>query len=90
MNFIVTCSFLHVQLTKPFDFDSSAHLSLIHTSVKDRIADAKPSIFQLMGSTRGTLNGFGDSGGEPSQLLPPPTHLVDVVAIHTELLRQLV
>ena len=48
-------------------------------------------MIQMVGSTRGTLEGFshGHAGGS-QQPPPPPSNLAEVMALQTELIRQLV
>ena len=49
--------------------------------------------FQMVGSTRGTPDGFGQPSGSGSQQPPPPPlplELAEYLAAHTELLRQVV
>ena len=48
-------------------------------------------MIQMVGSTRGTPEGFshGHAGGS-QQPPPPPSNLAEVMALQTELLRQLV
>ena len=48
-------------------------------------------MFQMVGSTRGTPDGFADASGSGSQQPPPPPPgIAEVLAAQTELLRQLV
>ena len=48
-------------------------------------------LFQMVGSTRGTPEGFSHGQASGSQQPPPPPrNLVKVMALQTELLRQLV
>jgi hypothetical protein len=46
----------------------------------------KTHIFQMVGSTRSTLNGFGDSSGHNQ---PPPPPDPTSVATQTEMMRQI-
>jgi hypothetical protein len=46
----------------------------------------KTQIFQMVGSTRNTLNGFGDSSGCNQ---PPPPPDPTTVATQTEMMRQI-
>jgi hypothetical protein len=46
----------------------------------------KTRIFQMVGSTRSTLNGFGDPGGRNQ---PPPSPDPTIVATQTEMMRQI-
>jgi len=56
----------------------------------DHVANEEHSLFQMVGATRGNLDGFGasTSGSQPQP--PPPPGLVEVMAAQTELLRQIV
>jgi hypothetical protein len=46
-------------------------------------------MFQMVGSTQGSLSGFG-AGGNGNPPPPPPAGIVEVLAAQTEILRQLV
>ena len=48
-------------------------------------------MIQMVGSTRGTPEGFNHGQASGSQQLPlPPPNLVEAMALQTELIRQLV
>ena len=91
MNFLVTHSisvrvvFILIPIL-PF-----CALTLMYSGTVYHFANERICMFQMVGATRGTPEGFGNASGNGSQQPPPPPpNLAEYLAAQTELLRQLV
>ena len=91
MNFLVTHSisvrvvFILIPIL-PF-----CALTLMYSGTVYHFANERICMFQMVGATHGTPEGFGNASGNGSQQPPPPPpNFAEYLAAQTELLRQLV
>ena len=66
-------------------------LTLMYSGNVYHFANERICMFQMVGATRGTPEGFGNASGSGSQHPPPPPpNFAEYLAAQTELLHQLV